>query len=437
MRIVEQCLNGELDARVSSIATSMKLSISEVDTSNIPASIDMAESELSTISSRPPSTSIDPLPASASDETLSTDSSPITDGTTSTEPTTTGPVSDSSESASAEPSSTESVDSSSFETTTSTEPTTSSDDSDTTTGADTATSVDTTSSIDTATSAGITDSTETSAETTTSVETTTDLDSTTSIESTTTAETTTSIEATTTAETTSSIDTIPSAEVTTTSAEVATTTETTTGLETTSDAPATTTSAGEQLTVLFSDDGPASQHRDDSRVAHSPFDIYMHGRRSTMLTISISGDIRLGISDTDPSRGPLPSESEEPAVFGYWSESSIVRNSGQGITYGVFFQAPRRRFHIDFKVFPDSNMDDSEPDHYTVTFFEDVQDYCKVQYFHTHGTGEDATIGNQDDVSILGTSNYNEYSYNVKGKIPDGTVLIMDITGGGGFTLER
>ncbi|RSL44931.1 hypothetical protein CEP54_014482 [Fusarium duplospermum] len=224
-------------------------------------------------------------------------------------------------------------------------------------------------------------------------------------------------------------DTTTSEPTTTTSAEVTTTDETT------SDIPTTTTSAEEQPTVLFADDDAQTFHRGQDRTLLSPFQISMYTSSSQVLTISVNGDIRLGTVPTDPTRDDLPSEYGGNAVFPYWTENAILPNSGQGITYITSGQVPERTLLIDFKVMPDSNIAQDQPDHYTVSFFEQLPQYCQVRYYHTHGTGEDATIGFQGLFALTGQ--YRQYSYNSPGTVPDRTLMEMGLQDAGTFYTEE
>ncbi|RTE83586.1 hypothetical protein BHE90_001838 [Fusarium euwallaceae] len=206
--------------------------------------------------------------------------------------------------------------------------------------------------------------------------------------------------------------------------------DTTTSPDTTTSEPTTTTSAEVEPTVLFASDD-LNGHQGEYRQISTSFRIYMYDAFSQILTVSVNGIIVLGsqVIDSSPHTS-LPAQSLLYAVLPYWTENTILPFTQQGITYRTLGTAPERTLVIEFKVTPAIRGEPVIPDHYTVTFFENRQRYCVVRYFRTEGKGSDATIGNQLQSPIP----FNEFSYNEPSAIDDNKELSMTLEESGVFT---
>ncbi|RSM00409.1 hypothetical protein CEP52_009118 [Fusarium oligoseptatum] len=230
----------------------------------------------------------------------------------------------------------------------------------------------------------------------------------------------------------SSSETTVSTEPASSSSDSDTTTseDTTTSPDTTTSEPTTTTSAEVEPTVLFASDD-LNGHQGEYREISTSFPVYMYDAFSQILTVSVNGIIVLGsqVIDSSPHTS-LPAQSLLYAVLPYWTENTILPFTQQGITYRTLGTAPERTLVIEFKVTPAIRGEPVIPDHYTVTFFENRQRYCVVRYFRTEGKGSDATIGNQLQSPIP----FNEFSYNEPSAIDDNKELTMTLEESGVFT---
>ncbi|RSL55856.1 hypothetical protein CEP53_006969 [Fusarium sp. AF-6] len=464
---IEECLNGELDARVPSDSTSVTTAIptgvpsSGVETSQVAASTGTVESTESLESSELPATlpgestsskaspvSTDSLTATTIPEdasssivqTQSTDDSPSqstdvspsvetsTDGNPPTSsgddvsltnaPPTTSPLSEPSSSA---------THSSNTDPSTSDLPATDSS----------STSIESPSSTELPSSLASTDvsldsSTGLSSSTTSSEVSSTDslptTDSTTSLAPMTTEPSTTESLDSSSSETTVSTDPVSASSDsdTTTSADTATSADTTTS------EPTTTTSAEVEPTVLFAADD-LDGHRGESRIFRIDFLVYMYNGATDSISVSVNGVIGLGGTIDGSPHTELPAYYlDSRYVFPYWTENTIYPFSENRITYRTLGTAPDRTLVIDFNVTPDLSEPIDQPDRYSVTFFENIERYCVVRYFYTRGKGIDATIGNQQ--SSVGP--YNEFSFNEQSALGDNTVVTMELKLGGEFGFD-
>ncbi|KAJ3457029.1 hypothetical protein MRS44_014170 [Fusarium solani] len=192
----------------------------------------------------------------------------------------------------------------------------------------------------------------------------------------------------------------------------------------------TTQSYEEEPTPIFSDDDFLNSHRDDSKEITLPFPVTMYSSSNNIIYVSVNGVISLGDGSGATDHGEFPSDYlADKSIAIYWTRNSIIPGSGQGVTYRVLGEGPGRLAIFDFKVHPDSNTANDEPDHYKVTFMEHEPRFCSISYIHTNGKGGDATVGHQDYSNRL----HRQYSYNEPGAIPDMTWLYMSLKRDGIF----